>query len=105
MKNEIEDYIDRMGGDWTVDFQYFRDVTKIYYQDLCAAYPYEQVAKNHRATYCAVQRGSSRAADSLRQTGAEMLCKDLGRTQMDYPGPLGLARCIARAVTRNKEDW
>ena len=105
MKNEIEDYIDRMGGDWTLDYQYFREVAKIYYLDLCSAYPYDQVAQNHRTTYCAVQKGAGRAAESLWRTGKEMLCKDLGRTDMDYPGPLGLARCIARAVTRNKEGW
>lgn len=105
MKNAIDSYIDEMGGDWTLDYQYLRDVAKVYYDDICAAHPYDQVAEKHHTSYWAVQKGMSRVVDDLWESGKEMLRRDLHRPNLPYSGPLGLARYIARAVTKNEEGW
>lgn len=103
MIQEVNDYIDDLGGDLSTDFQYFRDVTELFYLDPKATGAYSRVAESSGSTYQAVQRGACRAAERLWNSGGQMLRKDLQRPLMAYPGPLSLSRWIARIVTKKSE--
>ncbi len=105
MEQKADRYIDRMGGEWGLDFQYFRGVVKIYCENIRAQKPYERVAGQFRSTYGAIQQGSGRAAKRLWSSGKEILKRDLRRPAMLYPGPLSLARWVARVVTDDLTDW
>lgn len=105
MEKEVDRYIDGIGGDWGKDFRYFRLVAKAYSENLYTEHPYAQAAKQTGSSYSAVQQGAGRAAKKLWETGQDTLKRDLGRPGMTYPGPLALARWIARVVTQNFADW
>lgn len=105
MEKEVDRYIDGIGGDWGKDFQYFRLVAKAYSGNLYTERPYTKAAEQTGSSYGAVQQGAGRAARKLWETGQETLKQDLGRPGMTYPGPLALARWIARVVTQNFADW
>ena len=105
MIHEIDDYIDQLGGEWTLDYQYIRAAVKFFCLDIHTKHVYDQVAAEFGTSYGAVQKGVGRIAEELWESGKDILRRDLQRPGLTYAGPLRLAVWIARAVTKNRKDW
>lgn len=105
MIHEIDSYIDKLGGNWTLNHQYLRSIAKLFHADIRTTQVYQRAAEEMGSSYCAVQRGAGRAAEEVWETGKELLRKDLERPNLTYPGPQALARWIARAVAKNTGEW
>ncbi len=99
---EVDDYIDRMGGEWTLDYQYIRTVSKLFYADIHTKKVYQKAAEQLRSTPSAVQRGMNRVAENLWESGKALIRTDLNRPNLSYVSPLYLARWIACAAAKSK---